>query len=223
MIWAFLFAMIGWLVGILVNGLANALPRRRVIPLWGDRGFPPSAWIRVLRGGICRRRRDLIVELGMPILWALAAVRHGFSSQAVLVGLYLTVLALVTVTDLEHRRIYDAVMLPAIALAVVLAPVSPWLDGGALGAWLMGFGAFVFFFGIALLTRGGIGGGDATLAAFIGLITGFPQGFQALAYGILMAGGVSLLLLLTRRVTLKTAIPYGPFLALGGAIALLGF
>jgi len=75
---------------------------------------------------------------------------------------------------------------------------------------------------MALLTRGGIGGGDATLAAFIGLTTGFPQGLQALAYGILIAGGVSLFLLLTRRATLKTAIPYGPFLALGGAMGLLG-
>lgn len=221
MIEAFLFAGIGWPMGMLVNGLANALPRRRVIPLWEDRGGPPSAWIRALRTGACPRRRDLLVELGVPVLWGLAAARFGPSSRAGLIGLYLTVLVLVTVTDLEHRRIYDAVMLPAIALAIVLAPVSPWLGAGALGAWLTGLGAFVFFSLMALLTRGGIGGGDAVLAAFIGLITGFPQGLQALAYGIFIAGGVSFLLLLTRRVTLKTAIPYGPFLALGGAIVLL--
>lgn len=223
MIWLLLFALMGWLVGLLVNGLANALPRHRVIPLWEDRGFPSSLWIRGLRTGVCPRRRDLAVELGMPILWALAALRYGPSTHAVLTALDLTVLVLITVTDLEHRRIYDAVMLPAIALAILRAPVSPWLGGGALGAWLTGLVAFVFFFSMALLTRGGIGGGDATLAAFIGLITGFPHGLQALAYGIFLAGGVSLFLLLTRRVTLRTAIPYGPFLALGGAIVLLGF
>lgn len=223
MIEAFLFAGIGWPIGMLVNGLANALPRRRAIPLWEDPGGLPSAWIRVLQTGAFARRRDLLVELGMPVLWGLAAARFGLSTRAGLVALYLTVLVLVTVTDLEHRRIYDAVMLPAIALAAVLAPVSPWLGAGPVGAWMTGLGAFVFFGGMTLLTRGGIGGGDATLAAFIGLITGFPHGLQALAYGILIAGGVSLLLLLTRRATLKTAIPYGPFLALGGAMGLLGW
>jgi len=212
-----LFLGIGWGMGILVNGLADALPRRRALPA----GIA-SAWIRWARGGARPRPRELGVELGVPILWALAAARYGPSSRGALVGLYLTVLALAAVTDLERRRIYDAVMLPAIALAVVLAPVSPWLGGGAWGAWMVGLGAFVFFFGMALLTRGGIGGGDATLAAFIGLIAGFPQGVYALSYGILLAGGVSFLLLLARRVTLRTAIPYGPFLALGGAIVLLG-
>lgn len=214
--------LIGWAVGILVNGLANALPCRRVLPLWEDARFPPSAVLLVLRGRPFTRWRDLAVELGTSILWGLAAARHGPSSRAELTGLYLTVLVLATVTDLERRRIYDAAMLPAIALALVLAPVSPWLGGGALGAWLTGLVAFAFFFGTAMLTRGGIGGGDAMLAAFIGLITGFPHGLYALSYGVLLAGGTSLLLLLARRVTLKTAIPYGPFLALGGAVVLLG-
>lgn len=224
-IWPLVFGLIGWPVGMLVNGLADALPRRRVLPLWKvgrDRGFPlPSAWIAMVRGEGGFRARDLVVELGVPILWGLAAARYGASTRAALVGLYLTVLVLATVTDLERRRIYDAVMLPAIALAVVLAPVSPWLGGGALGAWITGLGTFAGFLGMTLLTRGGIGGGDATLAAFIGLITGFPEGLQALAYGVLLGGGVSLILLLARRVTLKTAIPYGPFLAIGAAAVLL--
>lgn len=206
------FALIGWGAGMLINGLADALPRRR----WAH-PFLTSAWL----GGPARPRHR-IVEAGMPLLWAAAAARYGASSRAGLVALYLAVLVLVTVTDLEHRRIYDAVMLPAIALAAVLAPVSPWLGGGALGAWLTGLGGFLFFFAMVLLTRGGIGGGDATLAAFIGLVTGFPHGLYALTYGILLGGLVSLGLLLARRVTWKTAIPYGPFLAVGGAVVLLG-
>lgn len=217
MTWALLFALMGWLAGLLVNGLANALPRHRVIPLWEGGGFPSSLWIRG------PRIRDLAVEFGMPVLWALAGLHYGPSTRAVWTALDLTVLVLVTVTDLEHRRIDDAVMCPAIALAILRAPVSPWLGGGALGAWLTGLGAFAFFFSMALLTRGGIGGGDATLAAFIGLTTGFPHGLQALAYGIFMAGGVSLFLRLTRRATPRTVIPYAPFLSLGAAIVGLGF
>lgn len=215
-----LFAGIGWGVGMLINGLAEGLPRRQALPRWEDR--LPSAWLSWARHGRRPKGRALVVELALPLLWALAAARWGATIRGGLTGLYLSVLALATVTDLEGRRIYDAVMLPAIALAIVLAPVSPWLGGGAWGAWLTGLAIFGFFGGLALLTRGGLGGGDATLAAFIGLVTGFPQGLQALAIGILLAGGASLGLLAARRVTLKTAIPYGPFLAFGGAFVLLG-
>jgi hypothetical protein len=69
----------------------------------------------------------------VPLLWALALGRFGLSPRGILCALYLWILALVVVTDLEHRRIYDAVMLPAIALAALAAPVSPWLEGAPSG------------------------------------------------------------------------------------------
>jgi leader peptidase (prepilin peptidase)/N-methyltransferase len=213
-----IFLILAWPLGMLANGLADALPARRVLP-----HRLRSAWAAWVRFGRRPRARELALEAGVPLLGALALGRFGLSPRGILCALYLTILALVVVTDLERRRIYDAVMLPAIALAALAAPVSPWLEGGAIGAWGMGVGAFIFFFGFSLLTRGGIGGGDATLAAFIGLITGFPRGLWALSWGVLLAGAFSLGLLLSRRGTLKTAFPYGPFLALGGAAALLGF
>jgi prepilin signal peptidase PulO-like enzyme (type II secretory pathway) len=202
---------------MLANGLADVLPARRVVP-----HRLRSAWIAWIRLGRRPRVRELALEVGVPLLWALALGRFGLSPRGILCALYLTVLALVVVTDLERRLIYDAVMLPAIALAALAAPVSPWLEGGAIGAWGIGIGAFIFFFGLAVATQGGIGGGDAMLAAFIGLITGFPRGLQALSWGALLAGVFALGLLLSRRGTWDTLIPYGPFLALGGALALLG-
>ena len=211
------FLPLAWLLGMLANGLADALPARRVVP-----HRLRSAWIAWIRFGRRPRARELALEAGVPLLWALALGRFGLSPRGILCALYLMILALVVVTDLERRRIYDAVMLPAIALAALAAPVSPWLEGGAIGAWGMGLSAFVFFFGLAVVTRGGIGGGDATLAAFIGLTAGFPRGLRALSWGALMAGAFALGLLLSRRGTFKTPIPYGPFLALGGALALLG-
>jgi len=212
-----LLLILAWLLGMLANGLADALPARRVVP-----HRLRSAWIAWARFGRRPRARELALEAGVPLLWALALGRFGLSPRGILCALYLWILALVVVTDLEHRRIYDAVMLPAIALSALAAPVSPWLEGGAVGAWGMGVGAFIFFFGLALVTRGGIGGGDATLAAFIGLTAGFPRGLRALSWGALLAGAFALGLLLSRRGTLKTPIPYGPFLALGEALALLG-
>jgi prepilin signal peptidase PulO-like enzyme (type II secretory pathway) len=84
----------------------------------------------------------------------------------------------------------------------------------------------VFFsvaYGLAALVypgKIGLGMGDVTLATFIGLATGFPSAIVAVVLGVLLGGFVSVLLLLTRRATLQTAIPYGPFLVLGGLVAL---
>ena len=65
------------------------------------------------------------------------------------------------------------------------------------------------------------GGGDVKLAAYIGLITGFPGVITALVLTILAGGIVTLLLLITRVVNLRSGIPYGPFLVIGGFTAML--
>ncbi len=67
-----------------------------------------------------------------------------------------------------------------------------------------------------------MGRGDANLAAFIGLITGFPDVILALIIGVLLGGLVSLILVLGKVKGLRSYIPYGVFLAAGG-IAVLVF
>jgi len=59
------------------------------------------------------------------------------------------------------------------------------------------------------------------LAAFIGLATGFPSIIVALLIAILAGGATALLLVLTRIKGLKSYIPYGPFLVVGGLVALI--
>jgi prepilin signal peptidase PulO-like enzyme (type II secretory pathway) len=158
--------------------------------------------------------RSLLVELITPILFVLLVQRYPLSIYLVFVCLYTAVLVLLTVTDLEHRLIQHVVILPAILLAIVgsfLTPNFGWrqaIFGGALG--------FIVFYLFALIARGGLGEGDVTLAAFLGLIIAFPNIIIALVYGILLAGLASVILLVIRRATLKTFIPYGPFLMLSG-------
>jgi len=74
-----------------------------------------------------------------------------------------------------------------------------------------------------LLTRGrGMGYGDVKLAAFIGLMSGFPLVVVALLVGIIMGGIVAVFLLASRLVkSRKAAIPYGPFLAVGAMVVLI--
>nr|HID14307.1 prepilin peptidase [Anaerolineae bacterium] len=111
-------------------------------------------------------------------------------------------------------------MLVAI-IASFFTPEMTWwsaLAGGVIG--------FVFFLGAALMGNtffgsGALGGGDVKLAAFVGLITGFPLVIEALVLTILIGAAVSLILLITRVRSLRDPIPYGPFLIAGAIVTLL--
>lgn len=155
-----------------------------------------------------------VVELLFPILLVVLYRQFGLTPYFGWVALYTGILTLLFITDLEHRLIQHVVIFPAILLALAGSPFSPvfaWklaILGGAVG--------FVAFYLIALLARGAMGEGDVTLSAFLGLIIGFPNITLALLYGILLGGAVSVILLITRRATMKTFIPYGPFLILAG-------
>jgi Flp pilus assembly protein protease CpaA len=135
-----------------------------------------------------------------------------------LLSLYMAILILITVIDLEHRLVLNRVILPAIVLALIAGLVTPGLSIlQALIGGLVGFGVFYL---IAMVYPGGMGAGDVKLAAFIGLITGFPNIVLAIILTIFAGGLISLLLVVTRVRTMRDYIPYGPFLVIGGILTL---
>ena len=86
---------------------------------------------------------------------------------------------------------------------------------------LVGAAAAVGFLGaLALIVRGGLALGDLYLVAPIGLMLGWPSIFSALFAAAFLSAGTSLVLLATRRVGLRTYIPFGPFLV-GGAVLIM--
>lgn len=163
--------------------------------------------------------RSLIIEIVTPAFFVFLLRYYGLSVYLGWVSLYTAILILVTVTDLEYRLIFNVVILPSILLAIVgtfVTDIPNW------PAALVGGGvAFVVVYVAALLSRGGLGEGDVTLSTFLGLIIGFPFILLSLGFGVFLGGGVAALLLLTRRVGLKTFIPYGPFLTITGWIMLI--
>lgn len=174
-------------------------------------------------GAEIRLRRPL-TELGLAASYVYLWLTLGPSIKFVLYVVYATIFALILVTDIERRLILNVVTYPAILFAFVASFFTPgmrWdyaLLGGAVG--------FVFFFlaalaGNALFGSGALGGGDVKLAAFVGLITGFPLVIEALVLTILLGGAVSFLLLVTGIRGRRDPIPYGPFLVAGAVITLL--
>ena len=83
-----------------------------------------------------------------------------------------------------------------------------------------GCAAFAVFLAVAILTRGGFGMGDVKLAGMLGFLLG-TQVLGALVVGLIAGGVWSVGLLATRRAGLRSTVAYGPFLALGGVLAIL--
>ncbi len=173
--------------------------------------------------------RTPVVILGSAVSFALLAWRWSEPADLLVLGLYVAALMVLLATDLDQRLLPDLITLPLIGYAAVvtLLGLNPILAGktqllladGDLAAIL---GA-VLAPGVLALTdrifRGALGMGDLKLAVSLGLLFGLSQlfiGFLAASVGF---ATVVLLLILTRRVSLKTAIPFGPALIGAGVLA----
>ena len=239
-LWIALWTVVGLSVGSFLNVVADRLPERASLlhppsrcPSC-ERRLSPFELIPVLSyvflRGRCRScgarigARTVLVESVCGLLFALVALQTrtltGFRWLVLFLhSTYLAVLVLVTVTDLQHGLIFDRVTFPALALAAVHALLQGWPElgfrfaGGALGAGIIAL--------IILLVPGGMGWGDAKLAGFIGLITGLPGLLFALFIGFVSGGLVGAGLLASGRAERGDTLPLGPFLAFGGAVALL--
>ncbi|MGQ9468102.1 MAG: prepilin peptidase [Anaerolineae bacterium] len=230
--------LLGILVGAVVNRLGSDLPARRrprlpECPYCGRRR-PWYQWVSLPAflghhqhcpscGALISIRHPL-VELGLAFLFGFLYWRYGLTAQFVFFALYTTIFMLIAITDIERRLILNGVTLPAMALAIVGSFFSGHISWKS--ALLGGVVAYVILMAIVLLGNwlvgpGAMGGGDVKLAAFIGLVTGFPLVLEALLLGILMGGVVSLFLLLMRLRSLRDPIPYGPFLILGGWVTMI--
>lgn len=138
--------------------------------------------------------------------------------------LWVTVFVQIVGFDLKHRLILNRVTYPAIALALVLSVISPGLTFWRALAGAVAIG--LFFLMQNLVSRGGIGLGDAKLGALVGAVCGLGLDLDhigavyAVIYAIFLGGAVALLLLILRIRRLKDPIPYGPFLCIGAGFIL---
>ena len=128
-------------------------------------------------------------------------------------------LVLLTATDLEQRRLPHLVLDPLILIAVAFVPFNPAVQ--PLDAIIGAAAAVAFLGALALIVRGGLAVGDLYLVAPIGLMLGWPVIFSALFGAAFLAAGASLALLVSRRVGMRSYIPFGPFLVAGAVLVLL--
>ncbi len=188
--------------------------------------IPVVSWL-VLRGR-CRDCRAPIHwrypagEAGTAVLFAALAALDGPSWVLIPHLIFVSALIVITQVDLEIRIIPDVVILPAAAVGL---PLMIAFGGGAWWQWpVAGLAAFAFLFLIGEIyyrLRGveGMGFGDVKLALCMGIYLG-PSVIPALFIGFLLGALLGASLMATQRGGAKTAIPFGPFLALGAVIGL---
>jgi len=151
--------------------------------------------------------------------WAIAA-RSTLPLWATLVHLgVLAILIVLAATDLEQRRLPHLLLDPLIVVAIGFAFVNPSVT--LLNAVIGAVAAVAFLGLLGLIIRAGVALGDLYLVGPLGLILGWPAIFLAIFLAALISSVTSLALLATRRVGLKSYIPFGPFLVAGTVLALL--
>lgn len=132
---------------------------------------------------------------------------------------YAVFLAGIAVHDARSRRIPNVAVYPAIAVAALFAflqPAGPWWS-----YWLAGLGAGAFFVLLGIVSRGGIGFGDAKLATLIGLMAGWPGVVIAFLVAFPVGAVLALALIAAGRIGRRDPIPFGPALVVGALVGTL--
>lgn len=207
--------------------------------------IPVLSWL-LLRGR-CRDCRTAIsiryplVELGVALLFAVVAVAFGpailaasslaavISASLVLVAfLYFAAISVsLAMIDLDTGRLPNVIVLPAYVvgfglLATAAIVGSDWvaLIRLAIGTAVLG----LIYFVIAFIRPGGMGFGDVKLAGVIGMFLGY-LGWQQLIVGgsfaFLLGGLFAVGLLVSRKASAKSGVPFGPWMLLAAWIGIL--
>lgn len=222
----------GLALGSFLNVVIARVPLRRSVVSPGS-SCPgcgtPVAWrdnipvlSYVLLRGRCRSCGAWIgwqypaVELVTATLVAASVLRFGFSGRTLVAGFFCAVLVAISAIDIAHRIVPNRIVLPAavvvLAAQTALSPSPEWV--------LAALGGAMFLFLAVLTYPKGMGMGDVKLMLLIGAAVGWTVPV-ALMVGML-AALVPAVVLFARHgsAARKLAIPFAPFLALGGLVAL---
>jgi leader peptidase (prepilin peptidase)/N-methyltransferase len=199
-------------------GLAWGFGSDRLAARWPEHetdGIRPIDW------------RTPVVALIGGAAFAGTAFRFGATPAAlIVVGVYVAALIVLFATDLDQRLLPDVITLPLIGYAalVYVLGASPFLATTEDLLWAVGSAVLVpaAMYLLAIpFGRGAIGQGDLKLLVSVGLLAGSGNLFYALIAGALLAGVTVAVLVLVRRISMKSFVPYGPFLIAGTLWAIL--
>lgn len=155
-------------------------------------------------------------ELVTGILFAFAMWKLGLTWELAVALLFISLLVIINVSDIAYMLIPDKILLfflPLLIVGRILSPLEPWWDsivGAALG--------FSLLLLIAIISKGGMGGGDIKLFLLIGLVLGTFNTLLTLFLASVIGMFVGGIVLWVRRQGRKTPVPFGPSIAIAAII-----
>lgn len=178
------------------------------------------------RAGERPARRPVPVLL-TAALCALTALRFGASAELPAYLLLVVAGVLLAAIDRDHHLLPNRVVLPTLVAGAVLLSGAAAVTGewpALIRAGLAAAAVFAVLLGMALVSPAGIGMGDVKLGAVLGLNLGWlgwPHVLLGLSAGFVVQALLALALMATRRVGLRTELPFGPALLLGTGLVVL--
>ncbi len=213
-------AVLGVLVSPFLLRLIVQVPAMATVGYVSDEASPITPTIR-----------ERAVQVLTPVAFVLAGLRWGASAVLVPFLLLAAVLVVVSMIDLEHFRIPDRIVFPALAMSAALIIFVSLIEGFDVvfvrNAFIGSIAYFTLLLVPHLIYPRGMGFGDVKLALLMGLFLGwiYPDPFQVLGLvmwalvlgsGLGVLAGVGFALLRGRR----AEFPFGPALALGCLLAI---
>lgn len=182
----------------------------------------------IIQGGKCRKCGSylplsyLVIEIVTGILYAVCYHEYGLSPELIISVIFISILIIVIVSDIEHMIILDEVLVFGSVITIIFYLILYGLDVTVyhvLDAAL----AFVAMYALKLLgdfifKKESLGGGDIKLMFFFGLVIGLPLSVITIFVATFIAFPIALFVLFSRR---DNMIPFGPFLSMAAILILI--
>ncbi len=167
------------------------------------------------------------MELASGAICAFLYWNYGLTPELGAMIFYTALFTIIFMVDLEKGVILNKIVYPGLVIAFVLSalqiqPQLPqWPVEGIANVAMGGGVGFLFFFVVAIASRGGMGWGDVKLAGLIGFATGFPMVLVTIVLGAGLGAIVGVVLMAIRKKGMKSLIPFGPFLSVATMVTLI--
>jgi len=224
--------MFGLVIGSYSNVCIYRLPKKESVCFPGSHCPSCNTPIRALDnipilsylflGGkcrICRQKISIVyplVEIVVALLIVAVYLQFGVSWEFLIYAVVCPALVIITVIDYEHKIIPDRITFPGIVLGLGAGSylIGPFNSGMG---FLLGGGLFYL---LAVLSRGGMGGGDIKFIAAAGALLGWQKVLLVIFLGAILGSVIGLALMVVQKRDRKSQIPFGPFLAIGTLTAI---
>ena len=222
----------GLAVGSFANVCIHRLPRKESVVVPGSHCPACSAAVRpldnipvisyIVLGGKCRDCATRIspiysvIETVTAVLLLAGFFKFGLSFDFLVYAVVAPALVIITAIDIEHQIIPDVITLPGIALGLAVGTYTIGYADSLLG-FFVGGGLFYL---LAVLSNGGMGGGDIKYISAAGALLGWQKVLLVIFIGALLGSVVGVFQIAVQKKTRKSLIPFGPFLATSTLITL---